>query len=211
MGTQGFFITGTDTDVGKTVASAWAVLHLNGAYYKPVQSGIDDGMSDNETVRALTDLDDQSFFPSDYNLGAPLSPHEAARLESVRIDMTALRLPSSTRPLIVEGAGGVLVPLNENALMVDLMARFALPLIVVARSGLGTINHTLLTLEALRGRGLAVAGVIMNGGENTANRKAIETYGGTRILGVLPRFDPLSRERLLSLKPIITPNLWDHH
>lgn len=205
----GFFITGTDTDVGKTVAAAWALLQLEGVYYKPVQSGTDEGMSDRDTVAALTGLDERRILPSDVELGAPLSPHEAARLESVEINMSVLTLPKATRPLVVEGAGGVLVPINDKAMMLDLMAQFALPVIVVARSGLGTINHTLLSLMALRGRGLTVAGVIMNGGANPANQRAIEVYGNTRVLAVLPRFEALDKASLTAAAPLVAPSEWN--
>ncbi len=205
---QGFFITGTDTDVGKTIVSAWLVSQLDGVYYKPVQSGIDEGMSDLDTVLGLTQSTHE-FPQSDVMLGAPLSPHEAARREGVRIDLHQFQLPMSVRPLIVEGAGGVLVPLNEKDLMIDLIDQFQLPVIVVARTGLGTINHTLLSLFALRARGIPIAGVIMNGVENIENRRAIETYGQVRVLAQLPQFATLDRETLLATPPDIRPEDWN--
>jgi dethiobiotin synthetase len=129
-------------------------------------------------------------------LPRPLSPHLAARLhgETIRVqallDMVAAQPPPSR--WIVEGAGGVLVPINESELMVDLMVRLGLPVLVVARARLGTINHTLMTLEALSARSLAVVGVVMVGARNRENRRAIETYGRVRILGELPRLDPIT-------------------
>ena len=200
----GFFITGTDTDVGKTVAAAYVCLQLKANYWKPVQSGLTEGMSDRDTVQQLTGFADDRFFPCRHQLAAPLSPHEAARLEGQKIELDDFSLPHSNKPLVVEGAGGVLVPLNDTALMIDLMGRLGLPVIVTARSTLGTINHTLLTLAALRQANLTIAGVILNGPPNAANKQAIEFYGQTSILAELPSFDRLSKEALFAT-PLLTP------
>ncbi len=186
----GVFVTGTDTGVGKTVAAAALVNGLDGDYWKPIQSGTGEP-GDTETVIRLLELDPARVHPCAYRLNAPLSPHEAARLDRVEIKMSNLRLPESARPVVVEGAGGVLVPLNERDTMVELMVHLGLPVVVVARSGLGTINHTLLSLEALRNRGLHVSGVVLNGPSNPANRKAIESHGNVRIL-----FEMLPTDRL---------------
>lgn len=194
---NGYFITGTDTDVGKTVTSAWLALHLDADYWKPVQSG---GEGDAHIVQGLG-VAPERCHPSIYTLTEPLSPHEAARRDGVRIDIDTIHMPETSRPLIVEGAGGVLVPLNETRLMADLMVRLGLPVILVARTQLGTINHTLLSLEALRGRGLEVKGVVLNGEANPANRDAIETYGRVRILGALPPLAHPGREGLLAIEP----------
>ncbi len=191
----GVFVTGTDTDIGKTVAAACLVQALKGNYWKPVQSGLADG-TDTATVQNLVCHDDLVLFPSIYELKQPLSPHEAARRDGVKIAMNRFRLPKSERPLVVEGAGGVLVPLNERALMIDLIKKFKLPVIVVARSGLGTINHTLLTLKALNDKKCTVLGVITNGSRNAANVAAIETYGRTRVLWQLSRIKPLNTKSL---------------
>lgn len=201
---RGVFVTGTDTEVGKTVVSAWAVRSWRADYWKPVQSGSDDG-TDAEEIRRLAEIDAARIHPSTYVLRAPLSPHEAARRENEWIRLRAFRLPETDRPLVVEGAGGVLVPLNEKDLMIDLMARLALPVLVVARSTLGTINHTLLTLAALRRKGLEVAGVVMNGPANPANREAIEHYGRTRVLAELPPLGGATPEALAALPPIRMP------
>jgi len=129
-------------------------------------------------------------------LTRPLSPHLAARLSGTNLQMSELlKIAAAQRESdrwIVEGAGGVLVPLAESTLMIDLIARLALPAVVVARSSLGTINHTLLTLEALRSRSIAVAGVIMSGPPNPDNREAIETYGHVSVIGQLPIVEPLT-------------------
>lgn len=195
----GLFITGTDTDVGKTVACAWLLRRLDGEYWKPVQAGVEGG-TDVARTRTLSGLDAHRFHPSAYVLRHPLSPHEAARREGVEIDLNRFRLPPTTRPLIVEGAGGVMVPLNAQSFMVDLMARLNLPVILVARTALGTINHTLLSLEALRARGLTVQGVILCGQPAPHNRTAIESYGNVTILAEIPWLDPLTPEALASVQ-----------
>lgn len=189
------FVTGTDTGIGKTMVSAWLVRSWRADYWKPVQSGELEG-TDFATVRGL--VPDAVIHPSRHVLKAPLSPHEAAALEGVRIGLEDFSLPATTRPLVVEGAGGAMVPLNERDLMVDLMRRLNLPVVVVARSGLGTINHTLLTLEALARRDLRVAGVILNGPSMPANRQAIEAWSGVKVVAELP---PLPSPAALALHP----------
>ncbi len=194
-----FFISGTDTDVGKTVAAAVFMAGLPGAcYWKPVQSGVSEG-SDTEFVRRVTGLAHDRFFPETYRLDAPLSPHAAAALEGVSIELSAFDLPESSGPLVVEGAGGLMAPLNRDALMTDLMKHLGLPVLLVARSGLGTINHTLLSLEQLRREQIPVLGVVMNGPENPSNREAIEHFGRARVVLELPpleavNFKTLARE-----------------
>ncbi|WP_032112763.1 dethiobiotin synthase [Candidatus Paracaedibacter symbiosus] len=182
--TQQFFVTGTGTDVGKTIASAWLCLKLKAAYWKPIQSGAQTH-SDAETVTALTKNRGVEIFPPCYTFQAPLSPHLAASLEGQEINLSKIVLPTAER-LVVEGAGGVLVPLTHRRLMVDLIQHLKLPAIVVAHTTLGTINHTLLTLEALRARQIPVKGVILNGPENNDNLWSIETYGQVSVIGYLP-------------------------
>jgi dethiobiotin synthetase len=198
---HGFFVTGTDTDVGKTVVAAWLLLHMNGCYWKPVQSGLE-GETDTETVQKLTGAENGRILPETYRLPEPLSPHESARRAGIEIDMERFDAPEcGGRALIVEGAGGLLVPLNDKARVIDLIEDLHLPVILVARSTLGTINHTLLSLEALRRRGLTVAGVVMSGPDMPHNRAAIECYGKTVVLAEIPPLDPVSREALLAIEP----------
>lgn len=179
-------VTGTDTGVGKTVVSATLTLALNGQYWKPIQSGTVDG-TDRELVVALTGLPQSRFLPERYVLREPLSPHRAAEIDGVAIDLDTLTLPQSDRHcLIVEGAGGVLVPLNRNALMIDLFARWMAPVIVVARTTLGTINHSLLTLEALNRRSIPVLGIVFVGDAMPDTERTIAEFGGTKILGRVP-------------------------
>lgn len=195
---RGVFVTGTDTDIGKTLVSAWLTLNLGADYWKPVQSGAAEG-SDAETVSRL--VPDAVIHPSTYMLQAPLSPHEAARRERVRIDLSAIRPPETGNTLVVEGAGGVMVPLNEVALMIDLMERLQLPTVVVARTALGTINHTLLTLDALRRRRIPILGVVLNGQRNPANRQAIEHFGAVPILAEIRPLFAVTAGVLASLPP----------
>ena len=197
---RGFFVTGTDTDVGKTVVSAWLLAHLDACYWKPVQAGTVPE-TDTQTVRRLAEVPEDRILPEAYVLKEPMAPHEAARREGISIDMAKLVAPQDDRLLIVEGAGGLLVPLNEQDYVIDLIEDLNLPVILVARSTLGTINHTLLSLEALRRRGLVVAGVVINGPESPHNRAAIERYGKTQVIAEIPRLDTVTRSALRQIAP----------
>ena len=197
-----YFMTGTDTDVGKSVASAWAMLHLDADYWKPVQSGLA-GETDTQKVRSLTGYSDNRFWPSTYNLREPLSPHEAAKRDNIKIEMNAFTLPQTERALVVEGAGGVIVPLNEDSFMLDLMEKLNLPVILVCRSGLGTINHTLLSLMALHSRRVSIAGLVLSGPKMPHNRQALEDYAKLPIIAELGWLEPLNRDALLAIKPEI--------
>src|ERR1700681_2334973 len=193
---KGLFVTGTDTGVGKTVAAVALMHRYRGSaplcYWKPIQTGIEID-DDTATVRRLGACTDEEVFGQGVRLPKPVSPHLAARWAGRRIDLAELRgmLPRSDTSWIVEGAGGVLVPVNESQTMADWMACLALPVLIVARSGLGTINHTLLTLEVLRTRRLRVAGVVMIGESNPDNRAAIEQYGSVHVVGEMPVLTPL--------------------
>jgi dethiobiotin synthase len=174
--------------------------HLPVRYWKPIQTGIE---SDDDTadVRRLSRCDHTRVLDAGERLPIPVSPHLAARLNGSLIDIESLLAiatsASATSAWIVEGAGGLLVPVNERDLMVDLVRALGLPVVIVCRSGLGTINHTLLTIEALAHRSLPSVGVVLVGPHNLDNRQAIEQYGGARILGELPTFSPLSPETLM--------------
>ncbi len=198
---RGFFVTGTDTGVGKTVVSAALVIRLRPVapirYWKPIQTGIEED-DDTATVTRLAACRPAELLRGGIRLPRPVSPHLAARLNGTVIDLPPLEdaFAAEAGPVVVEGAGGVLVPVNDIQFIVDLMARLDLPVVVAARSTLGTVNHTLLTLEALRRRSLRVAGVVMVGPPNTDNREAIERYGDAMVIGEMPRFDPLTPEAL---------------
>ncbi|MBF0178275.1 MAG: dethiobiotin synthase [Magnetococcales bacterium] len=191
---SGIFVTGTDTGVGKTVAAAWLLRRLQGFYWKPIQAGLT-GETDTMAVQRLSGLPDRHFFPSRHALSLPRSPHLAAARENLTIHLADFQLPPPA-PLVVEGAGGILVPLNATTLMVDLMVHLKLPVVVVARTTLGTINHTLMTLEGLRQRGLTVAGVILNGIPDVDNREAIAHHGEVDILAEIPHLETLTGAEL---------------
>ncbi|KXV55293.1 dethiobiotin synthase [Acetobacter tropicalis] len=180
----GVFITGTDTGVGKTFVSACLVKAWEALYWKPLQSGLAEEAGDTPTILSLTHCAPEDCLPPAGAFQAPLSPEAAARAEGVTIDPAslALRMQEPERPMVVEGAGGLMVPATETLMMCDLAAQWGLPVVLVARSGLGTLNHTLLSLEALRQRGIAVAGVVLNGPLNPANRETITEKGKVRIL-----------------------------
>lgn len=178
-----FFVTGTDTDVGKTIIASMLTLGLRGAYWKPIQSGLEP-CTDTDTVRQVTQLPDSHFQPERFRLTQPLSPHASAAIDQVSIALSDFTLPQVTQShLIVEGAGGLLVPINDHEYILDLIHYLGLPVCLVARSGLGTLNHTLLSLAALRGANIPILGVILNGARNASNRNTIEKYGRVRILG----------------------------
>ena len=182
-----FVVTGTDTDIGKTVFAAGLTGLLNGYYWKPVQAGLADG-TDAATVAQLSSLPEDRILPEAYRLKTPCSPHTAAKIDGVEIDVDALALPPQ-RPLIVEGAGGALVPITDDFLFADLFARWGLPTIIVARTRLGTINHSLLTIEALRARKVPVHGIAFIGEEEAEAEQTICRIGDVKHLGRLPIVD----------------------
>ncbi|MBX7483138.1 dethiobiotin synthase [Qipengyuania qiaonensis] len=184
-----FIVTGTDTDVGKTVFAAALAGALGAHYWKPVQAGLDEG-GDRAQVARLARIGEERVLPETYRLATPCSPHRAAEIDGVTIDPARLTLPDH-RPLVVEGAGGALVPLGDELLYADLFARWGLPAIVVARTALGTINHTLLTIEALRARALTVHGVAFVGDAVEDSEATICRLGKVRRLGRLPMLGTL--------------------
>ncbi|NYE24354.1 dethiobiotin synthase [Pigmentiphaga litoralis] len=186
---RGVFVTGTDTGVGKTLVSAILAKAWHADYWKPLQTGVADEPGDTPSVMQLADLAPSRVHAPFVVLQAPLSPWAAAPLEGVRIDTDALTCPLTASPLIVEGAGGLLVPINDEVMMIDLIARLGLPVVLVARSSLGTINHTLLSLQALKAAGIAVAGVVMNGPPSAGNRLAIERFGKVPVIAEVPSLE----------------------
>ena len=193
---RGFIVSGTDTGIGKTTVAAMLVLALDALYWKPIQSGTQDG-TDTQRVRALTLLPDDRFLPERYVLLQPLSPHRAAELDGVAIEPEALMVPAAARTLIVEGAGGLMVPITRRFLQIDLFADWGLPIILCARTALGTINHTLLSIEALRSRRLQLHGLIFVGNDNADNVRTIAEFSGARVLGHVPRLQSIDRGALL--------------
>ena len=188
-------VCGTDTDVGKTVVSALLVEGLEARYWKPVQSGVEGG-GDRDRVAALLDLPAERIVPEAYRLAAPVSPHWAAEREGVAIDPARLALPPGAGPLVVECAGGLLVPLRRDWLQIEQIARWGLPVVLVARSGLGTLNHTLLSLEALARRRIPVLGLVLNGEPHPDNPRTLAELGGVPVLAELAPIEPLDRAGL---------------
>ncbi len=191
---SGIVVTGTDTDIGKTVFAAALAGALRAHYWKPVQAGLDDG-DDTSRVAALARLPADRIIAERYRLATPCSPHRAAEIDGVTIDPEQLVLPAP-RPLVVEGAGGALVPLTRDTVFADLFARWQLPVVIVARTGLGTINHSLLTIEALRARHVPILGIAFVGEAVEDSEATIAAMGGVRRLGRLPMLDPLTADSL---------------
>jgi len=181
-------VTGTDTDVGKSVVASMLTLGLDAIYWKPIQAGTDGG-TDTQRVARMTRLGPERFRPERYVFEKPLSPHRAAELEGKTIDASALSLPDDIpahQILIVEGAGGVLVPVTRNLLQADLFAHWAAPAILCARTTLGTINHSLLSIEALRTRNIDILGIIFLGDAMEDTERTIVEIGKVKRLGRLP-------------------------
>lgn len=196
---KSFIITGTDTEIGKTLVSALLVKALNASYWKPTQSGLEDE-TDTEFVKRVSGCSDDRIIPEAFRLTQPLSPHISSVKDGIQIELDDFNLPEfQTETLIIEGAGGVLVPLNWKTLQIDLFKKLNVPVVVIARTKLGTINHTLLTLEALRNREIPIHGVILNGNFNLENRNSIEKIGKVKILGWVPPLQQISAEILQSV------------
>jgi dethiobiotin synthase len=210
---RGLFITGTDTNVGKTVTSA-ALMHRfrdpapGLRYWKPIQTGIEQD-DDTATVRRLGACADAEVWDEGVRLPRPVSPHLASMLARQPISIDSLvemwAAEPGTGAWIIEGAGGLLVPLDEEMFIADLIFSIGLPTVLVARSGLGTINHTLLSIAALRARLLPIAGVIMVGEPNQDNREAIEHYGRVTVVGELPQLGALSADTLATAAAALDP------
>lgn len=184
------FITGISTDVGKTVASAIIVEALQADYWKPIQAG-DLEHSDTHKVQSLVSNTQSQFHPNSYALQTPASPHLAAAKDGITIDLNQIQEPETTNHLVVEGAGGILVPLNDTQSVVDLI-QSDYKVIVVSRHYLGSINHTLLTIEALQNREIQVAGIIFSGDENSSTESIILSRTAVPCLGRIaqePYFD----------------------
>ena len=193
---ESFFITGTDTGVGKTVVSALLCVGLSATYWKPIQTGTREG-TDTETVMQLAQLPRHKTLPETYRFTPPVSPHLAAKWAGVHIELRKIKMPTPVQSsLIAEGAGGALVPINRTQLMTDLMRHLNLPVVLVARTSLGTINHTLLSLAALRAARLDIRAVVMVGKPNRDNKAAIERYGQIPVAATVPFLKTINRAAL---------------
>ncbi len=192
---KSIIVCGTDTDIGKTIVSTLLVMGLKASYWKPVQSGLTDG-SDASRVSEILNLPQERLLSESYKFQAPVSPHWAAEKEQDFIDPNLLTVPLVKGPLIIETAGGLMVPLNRTFLQIDLLQKWNLPIVLVAKSGLGTINHTLLSLEALKKRNISILGIILNGEIHEDNPKTIESFGTIPIIAQLPRLKRICAKTL---------------
>ncbi|TAK47273.1 MAG: ATP-dependent dethiobiotin synthetase BioD [Xanthobacteraceae bacterium] len=189
-------VAGTDTGIGKTVFSAGLADFLGADYWKPIQAGLD-GESDSRLVAQLGGFSDDRIIPERYQLKTPASPHHAAEIDGTRIDAESFHVPDTGgRPLVIEGAGGLMVPLNRSTLYIDIFAQWQLPVVLCARTALGTINHSLLSVEALRNRKIEILGIAFIGKRNSDSERAICEIGRVRRLGRLPHLFPLTTNTL---------------
>ena len=192
-----YIVTGTDTDIGKTVFAAALTGALDASYWKPVQAGLD-GETDSQAVRRLSGAAPEKILPENFRLQTPASPHFAAAKDGITITAHDLAIPKVDGPLVIEGAGGALVPMNDDLLFADLFALWKWPVIIAATTRLGTINHSLMTIEVLRHRGAAIHGIAFIGDEVTDSQDTICRIGGVKQLGRLPMIADLSAQTLAS-------------
>jgi dethiobiotin synthetase len=193
MGTKRYFVAGIGTDVGKTVASAILVEALKADYWKPVQAGDVDN-TDRMKVQKLVSNTESTFHPERYLLPYPLSPHASAAIAGVEVDVEAIQIPDHKASLIIEGAGGLMVPITYDVLYIDWIQKMQLEVILVSRHYLGSINHTLLSAEALKSRCIPVKGIIFNGNENTHTEAVILQHTGFTFLGRIDETNMLTKE-----------------
>ncbi len=202
---NGFFVTGIGTDIGKTVVSAVLVEALNADYWKPIQSGNLD-FTDADFIKEYT-IHHETIHSEEYLFSDPVSPHLAAKLDNKIIDFHYIKLPKSNNYIIVEGAGGLLVPLTNEYLIVDLIIKLQLPVIVVSMNYLGSINHTLLTIASLKQKNIEIAGIIFNGDPNIETENFILNYTGIKLLGKIPKADTMSKGFIAQQADQIRKNL----
>ena len=189
------FVTGIGTDVGKTVISAILTQKLQADYWKPIQAGELDN-TDSMKVSQWVENSTSVIHPEAYRLTQPMSPHAAAERDGVNIEMGNIIIPKTTRNLIIEGAGGLMVPLNQHDLVIDLISHLQADAVLVSRHYLGSINHTILSIEALRSRNIAIAGIVFNGDENRDTESIIESVCAVPILGRIPKIDNLNQHSI---------------
>jgi len=180
-----FIICGTDTDIGKTLISSFFVRGLNSFYWKPIQSGIE-LQTDSQTVKTLAKVSKDKIIKEAYVFTKPLSPHWAAEIDKKTINFDMLRLPKVNGPMIVETAGGLMVPLTRNFLQIDQIKKWNLPVILVCKSSLGTLNHTLLSIEALKRRNIEILGLVVNGEKHLDNPKTLVEFSGIPLITEFP-------------------------
>jgi len=203
---KGIFVTGIGTDIGKTVVSSILVESLHADYWKPVQAGNLD-YTDSDFVKEHISNANSKILSEVFRLNSPMSPHAAARIDEVTIELNEIDLPLSENLVVAEGAGGIMVPLNDDKMVLDLMIRLNLPVILVSENYLGSINHTLLSINTLKSHGLKVLGVVFNGKENLESQKIITDYGNIREIGRIDREEKVNKDMIThyanKFKPIL--------
>ena len=194
-----YFITGIGTNIGKTIVSAILTEALEADYWKPIQAGELEN-SDTIKVEKLISNKKSKYHKEGYCLTKPLSPHAAAKLDNIEIDLAKINIPTTNNNLIIEGAGGLMVPLNEKELIIDLIKKLDVEVILVIKNYLGSINHSLLSIESLKDRKLKVKGIIFNGDENKESEQFILNYSGLTCLGRIHTHKAINKKVILSYK-----------
>ena len=190
-----FIICGTDTDIGKTLISSFFVKGLNSFYWKPIQSGIE-SQTDSQTVEKLAQVSKEKIIKEAYVFTKPLSPHWAAEIDQKAINFDKLRLPKVQGSLIIETAGGLMVPITRNFLQIDQIKQWNLPVILVCKSSLGTLNHTLLSIEALKQRNIEILGLVVNGEKHLDNPKTLVDFSGIPLIAEFPYIKKMDSNNL---------------
>ena len=190
-----FVICGTDTDIGKTLISSFLVRGLNSFYWKPIQSGID-LETDSQTVARLAKVKKEKIINEAYIFKEPVSPHWAAEIDQKVINFQLLNLPNVDGSLIVETAGGLMVPITRNYLQIDQIKKWDIPVILVCKSGLGTLNHTLLSIEALKKRNIKILGLVINGEKHLDNPKTLTEFSKIPIITEFPCIQEIDSKHL---------------
>ena len=193
------FVTGIGTDVGKTVVSAILTEALEADYWKPIQAGDLDN-SDSIKVKNLISNNTTKIHLEGVKLNSPMSPHAAAKIDQVNIQLTDFNIPTTNNHIIIEGAGGLMVPLNDKDLIIDLIQKINVEVVLVSQNYLGSINHTILSIDALKNRGIKVLGIIFNGNENAETESYILNYSGLPCLGRVKQHSEINKEMVLSYK-----------
>ena len=190
-----FIICGTDTDVGKTLISSFFVRGLKSFYWKPIQSGIETE-TDSQSILRLSGIKKEKILKEAYIFEKPVSPHWAAEIDGKKIDINLLNLPKIDGSIVIETAGGLMVPITRNFLQIDQIRKWNLPVIIVCRSSLGTLNHTLLTIEALKKRNIKILGLIINGEKHLDNPKTLREFSNLPIIAEFPRLNNIDKNNL---------------
>lgn len=197
------FITGIGTGIGKTLLSAIIVEKLKADYWKPIQSG-DLDQSDTITLKSLVSNAETVFHPETYRLSQPYSPHKSARIDQITIDLNKFIVPETENQLIIEGAGGLMVPLNDTSLIIDLIKKLDAEVVLISRNYLGSINHTLLSVELLKSRKIPIKGIIFNGNEDKDTEEYILKYTQLNFIGRIPEIEVLNKETIREMGALLS-------